>query len=240
MHHPRCCSALQTTWPWPRPLDHVTLVTTTLDTHAFQDDDFSVCNIDCPHTLEGAVSKRKAEYLTGRLCAREALRLMTGQPAVPAIGDDRAPVWPGHTVGSITHGAGWAAALVALKRDYAGLGIDVEHRLSDPRAARLTKEVLTPGEQRRNADILATEPGQLLTLTFSLKESLFKALYPIVQRRFYFQDAELVAWTGSGLATLRLLTDLSSEWRNGRELEAQFATFDNRIMSLVAAPAGDS
>ena len=32
------------------------------------------------------VAKRQAEYLAGRLCAREALRRVTGQPGVPAVG----------------------------------------------------------------------------------------------------------------------------------------------------------
>ena len=73
-----------------------------------------------------------------------------------------------------------------------------------------------------------------MTLTFSLKESLFKALYPLVGRRFYFEDAELLAWDAEGRARLRLLCDLSAEWHHGRELEAQYALFDGRLLSLVA------
>ena len=79
--------------------------------------------------------------------------------------------------------------------------------------------------------------AQLVTLTFSAKESLFKALYPIVQKRFYFEHAELVEWSSSGHARLRLLTDLTSEWCHGKELEAQFAVSEGQLLSLVAIGA---
>ncbi len=85
----------------------------------------------------------------------------------------------------------------------------------------------------------AASPDQLalwVTLTFSVKESLFKALYP-VQKRFYFEHAEVLEWTQAGSVRLRLLTDLSSEWRNGTELDAQFGVQDGQLLSLVSIKA---
>lgn len=79
--------------------------------------------------------------------------------------------------------------------------------------------------------------AMLVTLTFSVKESLFKALYPIVQQRFYFEHAEVLEWDEAGEVKLRLLTDLSSEWRNGAELQAQFAVMDGQLLSLVSIQA---
>ena len=72
------------------------------------------------------------------------------------------------------------------------------------------------------------------TLTFSLKESLFKALYPIVRKRFYFEHAELLEWSADGHARLRLLTDLSPQWRQGAELQGQFCLQDGHLLSLVS------
>ncbi|MEN0105779.1 MAG: 4'-phosphopantetheinyl transferase, partial [Pseudomonas sp.] len=37
-----------------------------------------------------------------------------------------------------------------------------------------------------------------------------------------------------GFARLRLLTDLSDEWRSGSELDGQFAQFEGRLLSAVA------
>ena len=77
----------------------------------------------------------------------------------------------------------------------------------------------------------------LVTLTFSVKESLFKALYPIVRQRFYFEHAEVLDWTHDGQVRLRLLTDLSAEWRHGSELQAQFGVKDGQLLSLVGIRA---
>jgi len=75
-----------------------------------------------------------------------------------------------------------------------------------------------------------------ISLTFSLKESLFKALYPLTLTRFYFHDAELLEMDHDS-ARLRLLIDLHPEWRTGAELDGQFALFDNKVLSLVAVAA---
>jgi enterobactin synthetase component D len=66
---------------------------------------------------------------------------------------------------------------------------------------------------------------------------LFKALYPIVLKRFYFEDAELLGWTEQGKASLRLKIDLSEEWHSGVELAAQFSVEGGQLLSLVAIPA---
>ncbi|MFB8828279.1 4'-phosphopantetheinyl transferase superfamily protein [Azotobacter sp. CWF10] len=77
----------------------------------------------------------------------------------------------------------------------------------------------------------------LTSLTFSFKESLFKALYPLVRRRFYFEHAELLDWTPAGTARLRLLEDLGPDWPAGSLLEGQFACEGERLLTLVAIPA---
>jgi enterobactin synthetase component D len=152
----------------------------------------------------------------------------------PAIGEDRAPVWPAHITGSITHSTGRAAAIVANKAAWRGLGMDLENMLNRERAERLAGEILTPPEMQRMAAGPRDQLAMLVTLTFSVKESVFKALYPIVQKRFYFEHAELLEWTEAGHVRLRLLTDLSSEWRNGAELDAQFGIKDGQLLSLVS------
>ncbi|MGP4846127.1 4'-phosphopantetheinyl transferase family protein [Marinobacter sp. 1Y8] len=237
MNPPRCCSPFQTEWPGHQTPANTAFVSTLFNVADFHDDEFNTCAIPRPAIFERAVNKRKAEYVAGRACAREALQLKTGVSSVPEIGEDRAPVWPADAVGAITHSDGWAAALVASRQYYQGLGIDVETVMSADRARRLIQEILTPDEQLRHASALEADPGQLLTTIFSLKESLFKALYPVVKQRFYFQHAELVSFDGEGQSTLRLLTDLSPAWHHGRELEAHFTVFDSRILSLVTIPA---
>ena len=104
--------------------------------------------------------------------------------------------------------------------------------LDDERAERLMGEILTPSELER---LDRRQLGLTVTLTFSLKESLFKTLYPLTRQRFYFEHAEVLEWSADGLARLRLLTDLSPQWQHGAELQGQFSLQDGHLLSLVSA-----
>lgn len=231
---PPFCTPLDNQLPWPRPLPDVPLVAMDFDEARLQDQDFQRTGIPMPENLQRAVAKRKAEYLAGRLCAREALQQALGVGAVPGTGEDRAPQWPSGSVGSITHSHGKAAAIVAPRHRFASLGLDLEQTMPDDRAIKLTDQILTGHEQQRFAQALAEQPGDFLTLAFSLKETLFKALYPLTLKRFYFEHAELLEWTSEGMARVRLLTDLSQEWRNGQELTGQFVNRSGQLLSLIA------
>jgi enterobactin synthetase component D len=234
---PACCTELDSHWPLPIVLPDTVLISTQFDPAQLLGDDFQRSDVLAPPSIQRSVAKRQAEFLAGRICARAALQQLQGNGAVPAIGEDRAPVWPAPICGSITHSSGRAAAIVANKQHWRGLGMDLENLLSDDRAARLTGEILTPAEMQRMAAGSQDLRALWVTLTFSVKESLFKALYPIVQQRFYFEHAEVLEWTEAGAVRLRLLTDLSGEWRNGTELEAQFAVMDRQVLSLVSIQA---
>ena len=231
---PRCCSPLADHWPFTRPLAGAQLISTHFDPTRLDEGDYLAAGVP---PVRG-VAKRQAEHLAGRLCAREALYRVTGVASVPAVGEDRAPQWPAQVCGSITHGQGWAAAVVAPAWDWQGLGLDVERLLSSERAERLVGEILTVDEQVRIADLSPEQRAWRISLTFSLKESLFKALYPLVLTRFYFQDAELLDLdTEQGSARLRLLVDLSEEWQAEAELAGMYAELDNQVLSLVAIKA---
>lgn len=231
---PDCCTPLNAHWPLPEPLPGTVFLSTHFDPARLVADDFERCAVPQPASIQRSVAKRQAEFLAGRLCARAALRQLDGFEGVPAIGEDRAPQWPGHVSGSITHSNGQAAAIVAHKAQWRGLGMDLETLLTLERAERLAAEILTPHELQRMATGPKEQIAQLVTLTFSAKESLFKALYPMVHKRFYFEHAEILEWSPDGHARLRLLTDLSSEWRHGCELDAQFALHEGQLLSLVA------
>lgn len=228
--HPVCCSPLLDHWPLPRALPGVQMLSTRFDPSLLDIEDFQRWGIPAPQ----AVSKRQTEFLAGRLCAYEALRRATGVASIPAVGEDRAPCWPAGVVGSITHGAGWAAAVAARAEQWRGLGLDVERLLASTRADRLAGEILTPRELESYGDLDDSQRATLVTLTFSIKESLFKALYPLVNKRFYFQEAEVIHHDDNGQARLRLLNDLSQEWKSGAELEGQFVQFDGYLLSLVS------
>ncbi|MCC5794961.1 MAG: 4'-phosphopantetheinyl transferase superfamily protein [Chromatiales bacterium] len=141
-----------------------------------------------PAELEASRSmrpRRAREFHHGRHCARQALARL-GLPALPLPqGEDRAPCWPAGVTGSISHSGSWAIAAVALARDLAGLGLDIEP--DDPLPLDVHALVCRPGEARR-FDGMGTDPARLL---FSAKESLYKCLWPLTGRFLEFSEIEL-------------------------------------------------
>lgn len=227
---PSCCSPLNDHWPLPHKLPALQLISTRFTPERLDAADFSRCGVE---PVRG-VAKRQAEYLAGRLCAREALMRLTGIVATPACGEDRAPQWPVGLVGSITHGSGWAGAVVGNNADWRGLGLDIEQIMPASRAERLAGEILTPAELFRLEALPSDLRAKRISMTFSLKESLFKALYPQVLQHFYFQDAELLSVDVGNKVRMRLLIDLHADWPAGSELEGQFAEFDGYLLSLIS------
>lgn len=223
---------LNATWAAPLAQRDMELALGRFDVALLQEDDFHNCAVT---PVRGA-AKHQSEHLAGRLCAQQAL-LRLGQPAtVIARGADGVPQWPAATIGSITHGNGLSGAVVGLSEQWAGLGLDLERQLSTARAQRLGAEILTSKELELAKLLSAEAFAQHVTLTFSLKESLFKALYPLVHKRFYFHDAELSRLDAEN-AELHLLTDLSAEWPAGSVLHGRFVEQDGYLLSLVTIAA---
>jgi 4'-phosphopantetheinyl transferase EntD len=75
--------------------------------------------------IRSAATSRREEFLTGRWCARDALSKL-GVPTSPVlVGCRGEPLWPNGVVGTITHGAGLAAAVVGRFDRWWGIGIDI-------------------------------------------------------------------------------------------------------------------
>ncbi len=229
---PSCCHNARCDWPFSRRLDGVAFQELDFDPSRFCPEDFARAGI----VPVRGTTKRQTEYLAGRLCALQALRQL-GLPACPPGQDsERAPCWPASTTGAISHSHGQAAAVTARTWHWQGLGLDLEPLLPAPRADRLARAILTPHEARHYAELDPARRQQLVTLTFSLKESLFKALYPLTRQRFYFQDAELAESPGQGEARLRLRIPLSADWPAGSPLDGLFSLENGRVLSLIAIP----
>jgi 4'-phosphopantetheinyl transferase EntD len=119
-----------------------TLVPATASAETFSDVPESTMFSDEAAAVAGAGAERRREFGTVRWCARKALRQL-GVPAVPILPDgDRAPRWPVGVVGSLTHCAGYRAAVVARSGELRGVGIDAEPHAAlparpRPRPARL-------------------------------------------------------------------------------------------------------
>lgn len=234
---PTGCHLLSGEWPWPRAVAKARFSALHFESEPLCDADLASWEVDLPARLETAATKRRAEFIGGRLSARRALALLTGLPSTPSLDEERLPAWPDGIVGSITHSRGLAAAAVARRESVGGIGIDAELPLSNERARRLAPQILVDSERDWLERLPPIAQGEFVTLVFSLKESLFKALYPLVRRRFYFPHARLTNWRrDTGEVTLVLLETLSPHWRAGHHFDGQVTGMGDHLLTLVTIP----
>lgn len=150
----------------------------------------------------GAIRRR--EFVAGRA----ALHAATGDPETPILSDDRgAPVLPAGWVGSISHKGALAAAIVAPAGD-GRIGVDLER--AAPSRVDLSRRVLTPREQAALPD-----RGRAVTLRFSIKEAIYKAIDPYLRRYVGFKEVELELAPDGGACTVTHALPLAIEaaWR---------------------------
>jgi 4'-phosphopantetheinyl transferase EntD len=140
--------------------------------------------------IERAVPKRRLEFTTVRHCARTALGRL-GVAAVPILPGDRgAPRWPDGIVGSMTHCAGYRAAVVARSTDVVTVGVDAEPH--DALPPDVLNTVTLPQERDRLAQLAATRPAvHWDRLLFSAKEAVYKAWFPLTRRWLDFDQADI-------------------------------------------------
>ncbi|AEV81893.1 4'-phosphopantetheinyl transferase [Actinoplanes sp. SE50] len=162
-----------------------------------------------------AVAKRRAEFATGRWCARQAMLRLGHRPAAILPGPRGEPQWPTGLVGSITHCAGYRAAVVAPAPQVTTVGIDAEPHEAMP--AGVLEAVSQAAERDHLAALTRYQPGvHWDRLLFSAKESVYKAWYPLTARWLDFDDATVTFDPAAGTFNARL--SVTGARLHGREL----------------------
>ena len=119
------------------------------------------------------------------MCTPAGLEVLGVEPVPLLASAERTPIWPKGVVGSITHTADYALAVLAGE-DTVGLGVDAEWvgRVN----ADLYGRLFTASER----DLLdALTPGsrdELATAIFGAKEAFYKAQHPTTRSWVGFQD----------------------------------------------------
>jgi len=155
-----------------------------------------------------AVSKRRREFGTVRVCARQALAEL-GVPAAPLIPGERgAPAWPPGIVGSMTHCEGYRAAAVTSAPSIRSVGIDAEPHRSLPAGIL---ESVSLADERDHLARLRQARGEIHweRLLFSAKEAVYKTWYPLTRRELGFEDARIRFDVDDGTFRAELLVDTS-------------------------------
>lgn len=198
---------------------------------------YEQCIVHFPENIRKAVPKRRAEFLAGRFCAKRALESIMTLPPDIGIGANRNPIWPDQVIGSISHCDSSAVAVVSNSADISGIGIDIEHAISDTTIKNIRSQIVLQDEIKLfiNSPLNDTT---LFTIIFSLKESFFKAAYPRVKRYFDFDAVTVLQIEVKTQKILfRLNYDLHTSLQKGMLFRGEFHMIDEaRLATLVTIP----
>jgi 4'-phosphopantetheinyl transferase EntD len=183
-------------------------------------------------SMWSAIPKRRHEFAAGRLCARRALKEFGFGDYPLRMRNDRRPHWPVSVVGSISHAAGICGAVVAPRRGFHSIGLDIEI------VGNVTEDVwpaiCTPAERHwLEGQAPGTQP-LAAALIFSAKEAFYKCQFALTGNWLEFDDVELDLQSDAlesghfGLRPLKPLPELRMP------LSGQFRVCDGVIATGIA------
>ncbi len=182
--------------------------------------------------IERAVEHRQQEFAAGRILARGLLCHAGAQIDALLRDADRVPAWPQAVVGSITHCRSLCAVAVAPRSISAGIGIDVEP--ARPIDEDLHTMILRDAERGR-IDALPPALRPLgAILVFSIKEAVYKSIYPERRHFLDFQQVE-IAFTGDDGFVAEVLVPEAS-FPGLSRIPGRYRVADGHIASAVLLP----
>lgn len=203
------------------------------DTALFCENQAQKLSIELPESIVPAVSKRKAEFVAGRFCANICLDIYGLPIKEIKIGKNRSPIWPDGIIASISHTNDFCVCAATKNQNFLGIGIDIESILGTDQAADLQNQIISLQELAVGRQ-QGIETALFVTLAFSAKESLFKALHRQVGRYFDFTAAEVIDIdVEKNLLTLVIRETLSCDITPGKQYICLFYYFENKIITFI-------
>jgi 4'-phosphopantetheinyl transferase EntD len=206
-----------TTSPLAEAIEAISIPGILMDHRLIADGDESALLPTELAAFAGCVVKVRRASGAARIVARTLLsRFGRAHCAIPKSTAGM-PVWPEGIVGSLAHDAKVAIAGMALQREFQSIGVDIEP--AEPLAPDFLDIVATPKERARIED----DPfrGRLL---FSIKEAIYKAVYPLDRTFLDHHDVEVS------------LADRAAVVRDGRVVRFRYCVATH-IVALAFIPA---
>ncbi|NUO49965.1 MAG: 4'-phosphopantetheinyl transferase superfamily protein [Polyangiaceae bacterium] len=160
---------------------------------------------------EKMAPRRVATFAGGRLAMRRALAGL-GIVAGPIGSTSRgAPMLPEPVVGSLSHKEDVAVALAALRAGTENIGVDLE--VEEPLRVDISRRVCRPEEIEELGRLGDIERDARVRVTFAVKEAIYKAIDPVVQRYVAFDEVALVFEGESRVAAVLHLDPPGGDFR---------------------------
>jgi 4'-phosphopantetheinyl transferase EntD len=122
--------------------------------------------------------RRRAEFLAGRAAAHDGLDALGCPTERILVGADRVPRWPEGILGSISHDALWAVAVVASSTTVRAIGVDIEP--AEPLPDDTVDTIVQPHDR-----LAPAFPDRAV---LCVKEAAFKCWFPAFGRWLEHDD----------------------------------------------------
>ena len=174
--------------------------------------------------------KRKESFLAGRLAVRYAQYCLNLPMVDIPKGSNGSPIWPNNYTGSISHIDGQAVAVLLLNSHshIKGIGIDVEKTSHSNQLEEL--DMIGRESELQVLTDINVEARLARLLLFSLKESVYKALFPIVGTFFDFLDVDLIS-CHKNTVTFQVKRQLSDQVQKGFQLKGNFIQEQDHLIT---------
>ncbi len=182
---------------------------------------------------------RKTTWLAGRIALHTALQDLGLDKGAVLANPRGAPDLPDGVAASISHKRTLAVALAAPKAGGLSLGVDIEPvpalpaSLAEPdwnSRPDISSRVMTAEELAAVATVPEPQRRREVVLHFSIKESLYKALNPVLKRYVSFQEATVIPHS-DGSVDVRLA--LAKE-EGPFSAEARWSQIEGHLLTTAA------
>lgn len=151
-------------------------------------------NVHAPHTNTNTNAKSRSNI---KINATTELPTVSTLDQSILKDEHGRPQVPNGFIGSISHKQTTGVALIATlpadadtqSHPTIGVGIDIEQSFS--RRRNIAKKILTPNELEDLGGLDGVTRDEEVLLRFSLKESVYKAMHPLISQFVGFQEAEI-------------------------------------------------
>ncbi|ENM5740051.1 4'-phosphopantetheinyl transferase superfamily protein [Vibrio mimicus] len=168
------------------------LVLCTFELKAFHEGLYDYFAIPYPHDIQNSVVKRKAEFLAGRVCAAIGWRRLGVEIPTRLLvsRSKRVPYWGKGLIGSISHSDTKAVFFGSSSEKLQSVGVDTQEVLPYEDALLICDRVIDKEELCLINSFGLTLSGAV-SIAFSVKESIYKAVSPISKEYFDFLETKI-------------------------------------------------
>jgi 4'-phosphopantetheinyl transferase EntD len=184
--------------------------------------------------IAAACESRRREFATGRWCARRLLAEMGVAGNEIGRGGNNEPVWPKGICGSITHTKGACCVIASFLTQYSSVGIDIEQasrQISEP-----ARRMFLNKDENDWIDARPRISENVYLTIFSIKESIYKMLFPLVKKTIPFSTASVQSLTDDGCFSYTINRDLTETIVAGRILNGWMFRSQTWILTVAALP----